>query len=238
MKLMHSTRYFALLLCMLFAAGSFAQDAEESVDPAPHDLTSLETAWWSEFEQPDDDTKSRVGAFLAKMGTQIAALQAPNQAIGEAILESVRDNFSAYLELLEEDAPKPKELPPPADSYSIEDLLQMAAVAREARAGAVQEQLEVEREQRILDGASETRDRAFNQYLGSEPGDERLLAALRLVQARLAQAISEQRVHLLTKGYERATTYAEATEARVTLASAKATTRCRGSGGTICSRYA
>jgi small-conductance mechanosensitive channel/CHASE3 domain sensor protein len=204
---------------MLFAAGSFAQDAEESVDPAALDLTSLETKWWSEFEQPDDDTKSRVGAFLANIDAQIAELQAPNQAVGESILESVRDNFSAYLELLEEDAPKPKELPPPADSYSIEDLLQMAAIAREARAGAVQEKLEVEREQRILDGASETRDRAFKRYLGSEPGDARLLAALRLVQARLAQAISAQRVLLLTKSFERATAYAEATEARVTLAS-------------------
>lgn len=217
--LARSIRYLVLPLCMLFAAGSFAQDAEESVDPAPLDLTALETGWWSQFEQPADDTKSRVDAFLADVGAQIAALQTSNQAVGEAILESVRDNFSAYLELLEEDEPEPKELPPPADSYSVEDLLQMAAIAREARTSAVQEQLEVEREQRILDGASETRDRAFNQYLGSKAGDERLLAALRLVQTRLAQAISEQRVHLLTKGYERATAYAEATEARVTLAS-------------------
>jgi len=219
MRTARSIHYLVLLLCLLFAAGSFAQDAEESVDPAPLDLTSLEAAWWSQFEQPADDTKSRVDAFLARIGTQIEALQAPNQAVGEAILESVRDNFSAYLDLLEEVAPEPKELPPPTDSYSIEELLRVAAIAREARASAAQEQLEVDREQRILDGASEIRDRVFKQYQGSEPGDERLLAALRLVQARLAQAISAQRVHLLTKGYERATAYAEAAEARVTLAS-------------------
>ena len=214
-----SKRHLVLLIFLLLTAHSYAQEAEESVDPAPLDLTSLEAAWWSQFEQPAEDTKSRVDAFLAKIGTQITALEAPNQVVGEAILESVRDNFSAYLDLLDEDAPEPKELPPPADNYSVEDLLQMASIAREARASAVQEQLEVEREQRILDGASEIRDRAFKQYLGSEPGDQRLLAALRLVQARLAQAISAQRVQLLTKGYERATAYAEATEARVALAS-------------------
>jgi len=214
-----SKRHLVLLIFLLLTAHSYAQEAEESVDPAPLDLTSLEAAWWSQFEQPAEDTKSRVDAFLAKIGAQITALEAPNQVVGEAILESVRDNFSAYLDLLDEDAPEPKELPPPADNYSVEDLLQMASIAREARASAVQEQLEVEREQRILDGASEIRDRAFKQYLGSEPGDQRLLAALRLVQARLAQAISAQRVQLLTKGYERATAYAEATEARVALAS-------------------
>ena len=214
-----SKRHLVLLIFLLLTAHSYAQEAEESVDPAPLDLTSLEAAWWSQFEQPAEDTKSRVDAFLAKIGAQITALEAPNQVVGEAILESVRDNFSAYLDLLDEDVPEPKELPPPADNYSVEDLLQMASIAREARASAMQEQLEVEREQRILDGASEIRDRAFKQYLGSEPGDQRLLAALRLVQARLAQAISAQRVQLLTKGYERATAYAEATEARVALAS-------------------
>jgi len=212
-------RLLALLLCSALATSSFAQDTEESVDATPLDLTSLETSWWSHFEQPTDDVKPRVDAFLINISAGIAALQAPNQALGEAILDSVRDNFSAYLDLLNEDTLEPRALPPPADSYSIEDLLQMAAIAREARASAVREQLEVEREQRILNGASETRDRAFRQYGGSKPGDERLLAALRLVQARLAQAISAQRVQLLTKGYVRATAYAEATEARVTLAS-------------------
>ena len=214
-----SKRLLALLLCGALAASSFAQDTEQSADPAPLDLTSLENAWWSQFDRPAEDAKSRVDIFLGNIRAQIAALQGANQPVGESILESVRDNFSAYLDLLDEVEPGPKELPPPADSYSIEDLLNMAAIAREARASAVSAQLEVEREQRILDGASEIRDRAFRQYAGSEPGDGRILAALRLVQARLAQAISAQRVQLLTKGYERATAYAEATEARVALAS-------------------
>ncbi|MGB5631066.1 MAG: mechanosensitive ion channel domain-containing protein, partial [Woeseiaceae bacterium] len=87
-----------------------------------------------------------------------------------------------------------------------------------AQEGAAQEQLEVEREQRILDGATRRRDLAFKGYVEAEAGDARLLAALKLVETRAALAIAARRLELLTKSFERATAYAEATAERVVLA--------------------
>jgi small-conductance mechanosensitive channel len=77
----------------------------------------------------------------------------------------------------------------------------------------------VEREERILAGTNGRRDAAFKDYLDAAAGDESWLTALRLLRARSAQAISERRLELLTNSFDRATAYAEATVARVELAS-------------------
>ena len=100
----------------------------------------------------------------------------------------------------------------------MEELLSLAAISRDARADAAAEQLEVDREQRILDGTSRHRDATFDDYVAASAGDDRWLAGLRLLKARSAQAISTRRLQLLTLRYERATDYAEATAERAVFA--------------------
>jgi small-conductance mechanosensitive channel len=92
-------------------------------------------------------------------------------------------------------------------------------VSRSARDGATRERLEVEREQRVLGSASRRRDQAFKDYVDAAAGDEKIIAGLRLVQTRSAQAISASRLRLLTQSLERATSYADATAERVVFAS-------------------
>ena len=220
MKISSKKRLLLVLLGTLAALCSYAQDTS----PEVIDLTSLESTWWSRFEQPGDDVKSRADAFLADVGVQIAALQSPNQAVGQSLLIAVSDNISAYLVLLEEPELIPQELPEPAVNYSIDELLSLAAESREAAASAAQEQLEVEREQRILDGAGKRRDLAFKDYVSAAAGDERLLAALRLLQSRSAQAIADRRLQLLTQRYQHLASYAEATAARVEFAAERLAT--------------
>jgi small-conductance mechanosensitive channel len=218
MKIVQSTRLLALLLSAFVATNSLAQETEDSAVAAAPELHSLQTDWWAYFEAPRADVEPRVDTFLENVTVQIADLAPQNQEIGESVLEAVRDNLTAYLALLDDVEPTPQELPPPAVNYSIDDMLRLAAEARDARSDTAEERLEVEREQRTFDGASRRRDAAFKDYVDAAEGDERWLVALRLVQARTAQAIAARRLELLTQRYERSTVHADATAERVDLA--------------------
>ncbi|MDA0681452.1 MAG: mechanosensitive ion channel [Proteobacteria bacterium] len=218
MKNLQPSRLIALLFTLLFAAASPAQETSGAATPVAPDFNSLQTNWWSYFEGPREEAEPRVAEFLRSVQAGIANLEVQNQAIAESVLVAARDNIAAYLVLLDDTELAPQELPPLAINYSIDELLNLAALARAARAEAAEEQLEVEREQRVRDGASRRRDAAFRDYVGAAPGDERWLAALRLLRVRSALATSTRRLDLLTQRQERATRYATAVTDRVVLA--------------------
>ena len=214
-------RLITLLLFACAFSGADAQRTDAAAAPLLPEIRSLENSWWAYFEGSRDEVSPRIDGFLDNVATQVAELQPANEPVAQSILDAVRDNLSAYLVLLEDDELDLIALPSPALSYSIDDYLKLAAVARNARAEAEQEQLEVEREQRILDGASRRRDLAFKDYVDAAPGDDRFVAGLRLVQTRTAQAISARRLEILTQRYERSAQHAAANAARVELASTK-----------------
>ncbi len=218
MKFLQIIRFPVLLLAMLLTTSIAAQEPDESTAPPTPDFNSLQTNWWSYFEGSRGDVETRAAEFLGTVESQVSELDVQNQAIAMSVLAAVRDNITAYLALLDDaDIPR-QELPAPAVSYSVDELLGLAATARDARSNVAEELLEVEREQRVLNGASRRRDAAFRDYVGAAAGDERWLVALRLVQARSAQAISARRLDLLSQRFERATEYADAAVARVELA--------------------
>ena len=221
MKILRRTPYLPLLLGLFLSTNVMAQQPEESAEPALPDLNSLQNDWWAYFEGPRDEVEPRKDAFVAAAGTQIAELAPQNQVIAQTILDAVRDNFAALLPLLDDADVTAPELEPEAASYSMDELLAIAARAREARANAAEEQLEVDREKRVLDGTTRHRDAVFDDYVDAAAGDERWLASLRLVQARSAQAISQRRLALLTQRAERDTAYADALAARRDLASTR-----------------
>ena len=218
MKIVQATRFFILILGVLAALNSGAQEVGERSAPAVPEPASLDASWWTYFEGARDDVEPRVAAFLDTANTQIADLAPQNQEVAASVLGAVRNNLSAYLNLMGETEPAVAELPPDAVSYSIESLLQLAATARDASATAAEEQLEVSREERVLDGASRRRDTVFKDYVAADPGDDRWLAALRLVQARSAQAVSERRLELLRERHARGVAFADDTAARVLFA--------------------
>ena len=217
MKNSRKARFLALLLGTMVLS-SHAQEADDTAAPAAPDLQSLESTWWSYFEGPRDDVESRIDSFLDDAGKQVARLQGPDEAVGQSVLEAVKDNLGAYHALLAEDELELLELPTPKRSHSLDDLLRLAAVSRGAHEFAEQERLEVEREQRILDGATRRRDLEFKDYVVAATGDARLIAALELILTRSAQAIATRRLELLTQSYERAKAHAKATAERVVLA--------------------
>ncbi|MDH3806546.1 MAG: hypothetical protein OEU90_13885, partial [Gammaproteobacteria bacterium] len=190
MKIAQSTPFLALLLGLLVAVNSPAQEAEDGAATTPPDLNSLQTNWWAYFEGSRAEIQPRVDTYLDDVGVQIANLAPQNQETAQSVLNTVRGNFTALLALLDDTELTLQELPAAAASYSIEELLKLAAIARDARSGAAEEQLEVDREKRILDGTGRRRDAAFKAYVDAAVGDERWLAGLRLLQARSAQAIS------------------------------------------------
>ena len=218
MKIAPSKYLLALLLCAFVAVHSSAQGIDDSTAEIAPDLNSLQNNWWAVFEGSREEVEPRVDTFLEAVGVQIAALAPQNQVIAQSVLDAVRDNFTAYLALLEDGDVALQQLSPAKVDYSIDILLGLAATARSARAEAKEERFEVEREQRIFDGAGRRRDAAFKDYVDAAGGDERWLVALRLVLARSAQAISARRLELLTQRYERVTAYADATAARVDVA--------------------
>ena len=218
MKIRRTLRVLALLFCFGVTVSVIAQETEEGAAPVAPDLYSLQSDSWSYFDGPRNEVEPRTGTFLEEVGTQIADLSAQNQEAAQSLLDAVEDNLRAYLTLLDEADFERPELAPEAANYSIEELLALSETARDARSGANDQQLEVAREQRVLDGAQRLRDTAFKDYVNAAAGDERWLAALRLLRARTTQAISERRLELLTQSYEGAAEFAQATAARVDLA--------------------
>lgn len=219
MKPLRAARYLVLLLSLLLPAIAVAQLPEDSAEAVTPDLTSLQNNWWDYFEGPRTKVEPRIEVFFAAAGTQIADLAPQNQVIAQTILDAVRDNFTALLPLLDDADLATPELEPEAASYSIGEMLQIAAMARDARTDAAEEQLEVDREKRVLDGTTRHRDAVFDDYVDAASGDDRWLASLRLVQARSAQAISTRRLSLLTQRAERAAAYADSLDLRRDLAS-------------------
>jgi small-conductance mechanosensitive channel len=215
MKIAYKKCHLVLLLAALFAATSLAQQPEESEAPVVPDLTDLQSNWWDYFEGPRAEVGPRKDAFLQDIGAQISDLAPQNQAVAQSVLEAVRDNFTALLALSEDTEFIEQVIPPEAASYSIDDLLRIAAKVREARADAAEEQLEVDREKRVLDGTRRHRDAVFDDYVDAPPGDARWLAGLRLMQARSAQAISVRRLALLTQRADRDAEYADALTERL-----------------------
>ncbi len=223
MKFPRSTRHLVTLLSLLLSASAIAQVVEDSAEPAP-DLEALQSDAWAYFEGPRAEIEPRKDTFLATVGIEIADLEPQNQGIAETLLDAVRDNFTALLPLLDDAELDAPELEPEAASYAVEDLLKIAAAAREARTAADIEQLEVDRENRVLDGTTRHRDAVFDDYVDAAAGDERWLSGLRLVQARSALAISARRLELLTQRAERDFAYADALAERRDLAASRLAT--------------
>ena len=224
MKAARSTFLLTLVFGVLVAASSLAQESEENPALVAPNFASLQQNWWSYFEGSQAGVEPRIQIFLDNVDQQISNLGAQNQETAQSVIEAVRDNLEVYLSLLGDMDLLSEILPEPAASYSIDKLAAISATARRAVAAAAAEELEVQREQRILDGASRRRDGLFKDYLDAEDGDERWLTALRLVRARTAQEISERRLVILTQSFELATSYADAATERLNLALERLTT--------------
>lgn len=218
------------LLGVLLATNSYAQNTDEAPAERAPELGSLASTWWSYLESSGDDSNPRIEAFLADAAVQVSRLQVPNRALGQSILDAASDNIHAYQALLDEPELSPQILPEPALSYSIDDLLELAAESRRAHVTATQELLDVEREQRTMAGATRRRDLAFKNYVNAAAGDEKTLAALTLVQNRSAQAIAARRLQILTQRYELAAAYANAAMVRVEYATERLLTTLDASG--------
>jgi len=224
MNFLRLNRPLVTLLSLLLSASASAQLLQENTEPVMPDLRALQSDAWTYFEGPRAEVEPRKDAFLSAVGVQIAGLEAQNQAIAETILDAVRDNFTALLPLLDDASLEAPELEPEAANYAIDDLLKIAAATREARTDAAEEQLEVDREKRVLDGTTRHRDAVFDDYVDATAGDERWLAGLRLIQARSALAISARRLKLLTQRAERDLAYADALAKRRELAASRLAT--------------
>ncbi|MCH9694086.1 MAG: mechanosensitive ion channel [Gammaproteobacteria bacterium] len=225
-----TNRLLAGLLGVLLATHSFAQIAVDAPEEQAPELGSLASTWWSDLEGSGDGSKQRIEAFLADAAVQVAGLQAADRALGQSILAAASDNIRAYQALSDEAELSPQILPEPALSYSIDDLLELAAESRGASVTATQELLDVEREQRTLAGATRRRDLAFKNYVNAAAGDEKILAALTLIQNRSAQAIAARRLQILTQRYELANAYANAAAVRVEFATDRLLTTLDANG--------
>ncbi len=213
---------FLLLITALALTSVHAQEAEQQAPPDPPDLNNLQSGWWSYFEDiSDEEFESRVTAFFAVVESRIGNLSSSSQESVVPVVASIRDNLGSYRALLAESTEEAAELPAPEESYTIAQLLEIVADSRDAEQVAQEYRNEVEREQRILQGVRDRRDRSFQRYRATPAGDERLVAALELVQNRSTLAITARRVALLTERSGQASAYAAALAERVTLASAR-----------------
>ena len=227
MKNARIVSYFLLLLCVVCATTSFAQEDEDSPPPTPK-LGSLSSDWWAFFQGPSEQVEPRVAVFFDDTLAQIAELEPQNREFAASTLSAVRDNLNALLALSDDDELVPENLTPDAESYSIDELLELAAEERAASAAAAEVQLVVSREQRVLDNTARYRDAVFDDYVDADSPEARWLTGLRLLEARTAQAISDRRLGLLTLRSERAAALVQATTTRRELAINRLATTTEG----------
>ena len=98
---------------MLVASNASAQEAKESSEPAAPNLASLQANWWSYFEGTREEVEPRISKFIDAANAEIPKLAPQNQDTARSVLQALRDNFSAYLDLLDQTAFTPEELPDP-----------------------------------------------------------------------------------------------------------------------------
>jgi len=219
MKVVRRIPLLALLIVGLLAAVTVpAQEPAGNAADTPPDLASLGQNWWRYFEGTSEEVAPRIEIFLGAIEDGIAGLGPVNQQVAPTIIQAIRDNLEVYVSLLDGPGIEPRQMPEPATTYSIDELLEIAANARDARDAADAAQSEVEREERVLDGATRRRDTMFKDYLDAAAGDERWLAGMRLIRARSAQAIASRRLAILTESAGIAGEYADDVLARVDLA--------------------
>ena len=214
-----------LLTCVLIVSAMLtmtapgrAQEPTGVTEQAAPDLNSLQAGWWSYFDGEREQIEPRAQSFIQMLREQADAVDTPTQILALPMLDALQEDFSAYLNLLDNTDVAMPSVPAADVSYSLNDLLDLAAIERNAALSATAEQLEVEREERVRDATASRRDLAFRVYVDSPEGDERWLSGLRLVQARLTQALSERRLALLSERSASAAEYAEAAAERVDLA--------------------
>ena len=220
-------RHVLLLACVVWATTSFAQDVEDSPPPTPK-LGALKSDWWAFFEGSREQVEPRVTVFLEDISTQITELESQNREFAVSTLSAVRDNLNALLALSDDTELAPESLTPVAESYSLDELLELATRERAASAAAAEEQLVVSRERRVLNNTSRYRDAVFDDYVDADNAEGRWLAGLRLLEARTAQAISDRRLRLLTLRSERAAALALEITTRRELAIERLTTTTEG----------
>ncbi len=212
---MNNLKFLSVLLLLLLVSNVVAQNTADDTETAVPELTDLGIDWWSYFEDLDEDSEARLARFVEYASEQTSTLGAEQQAAGAAILTAITDNLEVYRVLSDESDLRAIALPEPELEYSLDDLFEISANARAAAAEAAQERLEVEREQRILDGATRRREQTFKSYLAANTDAEKILIGLRLVHDRSSEGISHRRMTLLASREQRAMNYAAATAARV-----------------------
>jgi potassium efflux system protein len=217
MKIAQYRRVVILLAWLVSGGAALAQETEQAPAPAPPDFSSLSQNWWAYFEGAPDVVGPRVDTFLEDTAGKIANLGARNQQAAGDALEALRDNFGAYLSLLGDPEIEQRRVPEPAAVYTLDELMDTAVEARKAQVLADDARIEVEREQRVLAGATRRRDAAFKDYLDAALGDERWLAGLQLVRVRTSQAIAARRLAILRQNADLASQYAGQMAERVEL---------------------
>lgn len=213
MKSARIVSHFLLLLCVLCASNSFAQEVEDSPPPTPN-LASLQSDWWAFFQGPREEVEPRVAVFFNDTLAQIADLEPQNREFAASTLSAIRDNLKALQALSDDNEKAPQTLTPVSESYSIDELLKLAVKERTANAAATEVQLVVSREKRVLDNTRRYRDAVFDDYVAADSDEGRWITGLRLLEARTAQAISDRRLNLLMLRSKRVTDLAETTTTR------------------------
>jgi small-conductance mechanosensitive channel len=228
MSFLRSLLLLTLVTGLLASAASPAQETEEAAITSPIEFPALQQNWWDTFQGTPEEVGPQIELFLEQVDGQVADLEPQNQETALVIVEAVRDNLELYLSLLDDLTVRVRTPPALSAMYSIDEMLVVAATARDSLAAADADRAEVEREQRIFNGASRRRDAAFKDYADAATGDERWLTALRLVRARSAQAISGRRLELLTENARQSAVHADLLAERVELAQQRLV-----NGGTI-----
>ena len=143
---------------------------------------------------------------------QLDALAASLTEVGEredrlrGLIVEVGDLAERYREVLSREPPPPSPTPPTPETYSLQELLDLAAQRRESAFDRDLEREDVERTARLNTGSAKRIDDAKATYLAlPATSPERVERGLELMRSRFAQSISEADLKLRLLALDRVT---------------------------------
>lgn len=118
--------YILLVLSILLTNFAFAEE-KTLIDTTPvtPDPTQLSMDWWRYFDNQDKDLDAHITEFIQSLKATTAHLTPLNQQQASLLITRIETMLHTYAGALKKPKPEQPQIPPLAETYSIDQLLQL-----------------------------------------------------------------------------------------------------------------
>lgn len=168
------------------------QTSLEQTPPLP-DPINLSPEWWDYFETDPDKLPERIAAFESRLNTLKDSLPDKEKEEAAVYIDRILVNLRALPEAKRKEIASPPISPGFKESYSLDELLQLAGKERSCHQECDREERDVRRQKEVVQASENYLDTRFVAYDELERGSaERFVAGLEIIASRAALEISQE----------------------------------------------